>query len=97
MSRLSVVPGAAYATVSAPATGGNATTMASKTRKRLQVDFDGDHLAKLRELKELSGERSNTNAIRRAVRFHRLLLAHGSQGYRIQLVKGDHIVEVAVP
>jgi hypothetical protein len=64
--------------------------------KRLQVDLEPQDVLCLQKVKRLGGEKSNTNVVRRAVRFYGWALGKGEEGYKLQLVRDDHVVEVAV-
>jgi hypothetical protein len=64
--------------------------------KRLQVELDAEDMMRLSEAKKLAGEKTNTDAIRRALRFYRWALAKDDEGFTLQMVRDGKVVEVAL-
>jgi len=64
--------------------------------KRLQIDLYPDDVLRLAEAKTLAGEKTNTDAIRRALRFYRWALDKDEQGFTFQMVREGKVVEVAL-
>ena len=64
--------------------------------KRLQIELDPEDMARLSEAKKLAGEKTNTDAMRRALRFYRWALGKDDQGFTLQMVRDGKVVEVAL-
>lgn len=63
-------------------------------RQRVQLDFSPVAFARLEEIRELAGAKTNSEVIRNSVRVYEWFLRQKNDGFKINLVKGDQAKEV---
>jgi hypothetical protein len=63
-------------------------------RYRVQVDFAEAAYRELRSIQRLAGEKSMTQVIRRALHILGWYLSRRQEGFRLQLVKQNQIIDV---
>lgn len=63
-------------------------------RQRVQLDFSPAAFARLEEIRELAGAKTNSEVIRNSVRVYEWFLRQKNDGFRINLIKGDQAKEV---
>lgn len=51
---------------------------------------------RLLEIRLLAGARTNAAVVREALRYYEFYLKYQKEGYRIQLAKDDHVIEIEI-
>jgi hypothetical protein len=65
-------------------------------RQRVQIEFTPEVSARLREIKQMAGVKTNADVVRNALRLFDWFLKQRQGGWQLQLVKGDTVREVEV-
>jgi hypothetical protein len=65
-------------------------------RQRVQIEFSPEVSARLREIKQMAGVKTNADVVRNALRLFDWFLRQRQDGWQLQLVRGDTVREVEV-
>jgi hypothetical protein len=70
------------------------STSSPSARPRVQVDFSQDAYKRLQEIKAISGEKTNVDVIRNALRLYGWYLEKKSENYQLLLAKDEQVKQV---
>ncbi len=65
-------------------------------RQRVQIEFTPEVSARLHEIKQMAGVKTNADVVRNGIRLLYWFLTQRKDGWQLQLVKGDTVREVEV-
>lgn len=76
--------------------GGSIGTNNHNSRQRVQLEFTQEAFVRLHEIKSRANASTNAEVVRNALRVYEWFLEQKAEGYKLQLVRDNHVKEVEI-